>query len=91
MKFPLNLNHDENPLIKQDPAHARQLILLFSHHKYNNQQDDDDGNQDPYQRSSNSCTCKIHDDVIKWKQFLRYWPFVRGIHRSPVDSPHKGQ
>ena len=23
-----------------------------------------------------------HDDVIKWKHFLRYWPFVRGIHRS---------
>ena len=23
----------------------------------------------------------IHDDVIKWKQFLRYWPFVGGIHR----------
>ena len=21
----------------------------------------------------------------------RYWPFVRGIHRSPVNSPHKGQ
>ena len=20
----------------------------------------------------------------------RYWPFVRGIHRSPVNSPHKG-
>ena len=20
-----------------------------------------------------------------------YWPFVRGIHRSPVESPHKGQ
>ena len=20
-----------------------------------------------------------------------YWPFVRGIHRSPVNSPHKGQ
>ena len=33
----------------------------------------------------------IHDDVIKWKHFPRYWPFVRGIHRSPVDSPHKGQ
>ena len=32
-----------------------------------------------------------HDDVIKWKHFPRYWPFVRGIHRSPVDSPHKGQ
>ena len=23
--------------------------------------------------------------------FLRYWPFVRGIHRWPVNSPHKGQ
>ena len=34
---------------------------------------------------------KIHDDVIKWKHFPRNWPFVRGIHRSPVNSPHKGQ
>ena len=32
-----------------------------------------------------------YDDVIKWKHFPRYWPFVRGIHRSPVNSPHKGQ
>ena len=32
-----------------------------------------------------------HDDVIKWKHFPRYWPFVRGIHRSPVNSPHRGQ
>ena len=31
------------------------------------------------------------DDVIKWKHFPRYWPFVRGIHRWPVNSPHKGQ
>ena len=23
-----------------------------------------------------------HDDVTKWKHFPRYWPFVRGIHRS---------
>ena len=36
-------------------------------------------------------TMCIHDDVIKWKHFPRYWPFVRGIHRSPVNSPHKGQ
>ena len=33
----------------------------------------------------------IYDDVIKWKHFLRYWPLVWGIHRSPVNSPHKGQ
>ena len=32
-----------------------------------------------------------HDDVIKWKHFPRYWPSVRGIHRSPVNSTHKGQ
>ena len=37
--------------------------------------------------SWNNC---FHDDVIKWKHFPRYWPFVRGIHRSPVNSPHKG-
>ena len=28
----------------------------------------------------------FYDDVIKWKHFPRNWPFVRGIHRSPVDS-----
>ena len=33
----------------------------------------------------------LHDDVMKWKHFPRYWPFVRGIHRSPVNSLHKGQ
>ena len=32
-----------------------------------------------------------HDDVIKWWHVLRYWTFVRGTHRSPVNSPHKGQ
>ena len=32
-----------------------------------------------------------HVDVIKWKHFPRYLPFVRGIHRSTVNSPHKGQ
>ena len=32
-----------------------------------------------------------HADVIQWEHFPRYWPFVRGIHRSPVNSPHKGQ
>ena len=32
-----------------------------------------------------------HDDAIQLKYFPRYWPFVRGIHRSPVNSQHKGQ
>ena len=38
-------------------------------------------------RKASSC----HDDVIKWKDFPRNWPFVWGIHRFPVNSPHKGQ
>ena len=32
-----------------------------------------------------------YEDVIKWKHFPRHWPFVRGIHRSLVNSTHKGQ
>ena len=32
-----------------------------------------------------------HDDVIKWKHFPCYWPFVRGIHQSSVNSTHKCQ
>ena len=39
------------------------------------------------------------DHEISWfhmmtssnENFPRYWPFVRGIHRSPAGSPHKGQ
>ena len=35
--------------------------------------------------------CTRQDDIIKWEHFPRYWPFARGIHRSPVNSPHNGQ
>ena len=37
-----------------------------------------------------SSTCII---LYAWwrHQMARYWPFVRGIHRSSVKSPHKGQ
>ena len=33
----------------------------------------------------------VHDDVIKWKHLPRYWPFVRGIHWSTMNSPKKCQ
>ena len=33
----------------------------------------------------------VRDDVITRKHFPRYWPFVRGSPRSPVNSSHKGQ
>ena len=32
-----------------------------------------------------------YDEVIKWKHFPHYKPFVWGIHRSPTNSPHKAQ
>ena len=35
--------------------------------------------------------CLVYDDVIKWKHFLCYMPFVWGIHWSSVNSAHKGQ
>ena len=43
-------------------------------------------------RPTGSSICLLWwHDVIKWKHFPRYWPFVRGIHRSPLNSTHKGQ
>ena len=34
-------------------------------------------------------SCVQHDDVIKGNYFPRYWPFVRGIHRSPANSSQR--
>ena len=34
-----------------------------------------------------TCIIPSHDDVIKWNHFPRYWLFVRGIYRSPVNFP----
>ena len=45
----------------------------------------------PAQSQLSDWVAQDHNDVIKWKHFPRHWPFVRGIHRSPVNSPHKGQ
>ena len=55
-------------------------------------QDKKNGHKNP-NNSHNACLCQSikYDDAIKWKHFPRYWPFVRGIRRSPVNSPHKGQ
>ena len=41
--------------------------------------------------ASRLCHFGFFYDVIKWKLLSRYWPFVRGIHRSSVNSPHKSQ
>ena len=44
-----------------------------------------------YKQNNCELLSENHDDVIKWKYFLRYLPFVRGNHRSPVNSHHKDQ
>ena len=57
----------------------------------------------PSQRASNAgfyvcfdvslnkwAVCTTHDDVMTWKHFLHHLPFVKGIHRWPVNSLHKG-
>ena len=47
-----------------------------------------------YSQWTNATSCLsqlMHDDVMKWNHFPRYWPFVRVIHRSTVNSLHKGQ
>ena len=41
-------------------------------------------------QTTDICSFERHDDVVKWKHFPRYWPSVRGNHRLPVNSPHKG-
>ena len=42
-----------------------------------------------YDKETPSTVLPSHDDVIKWIHLPCYWPFVRGINRSPTDSPHK--
>ena len=34
---------------------------------------------------------RAHDDVVKRRYFTCYWPFMMGIHRSPLYSFHKYQ
>ena len=77
-------------------------LIFFSHlagyWSYFSPQDDDGKNRKfireacvPPQSNSTAESRNYHDDVIKWKYFPRYWPFVRGIHRWPANSPYKDQ
>ena len=52
-----------------------------------------DNRLSPVRNNLMCCKCGLvcHDGVIKWKKYPRYWTFVRRIHRSPVNYPHKGQ
>ena len=45
---------------------------------------------DQLDSSSHDSCCwavfNVHDDVIKWKHFPRYWPFVRGIPHTQASD-----
>ena len=40
--------------------------------------------------SERPLTVPLHSPNDRQMHFLYYWPFVKGIHKSSVDSPHKG-
>ena len=50
--------------------------------------------QEYYGRTVNTLAVDVvayRDDAITWTHFPRFWPFVQGIHKSPVNSPDKDQ
>ena len=51
----------------------------------------DESGRKKYAAEESVIWCICRDDVIKGKHFPRHWSFVWGSHRSPVNSPHKGQ
>ena len=75
------------------PWHAVNIILFSKSLKTNMCQTDIEAFHTPFATycTSNGRIFRTHDDLIKCKHFPPYWPFVRGIHRSPVNSPHRDQ
>ena len=90
------ISHCTIKITTRAPTHYRNSLSRYGGFRYK----EETVFRPSYHYNSNSYTGKIaswywdtplHDDVIQWKHFPRYWLFVRGIHRSPVNFPHKGQ
>ena len=61
-------------------AYVREITALLEHFKI------------PYAKWRTLCCGNFHHVVfIKWNHFPRNRSFMRWIHRSPMNSPHKGQ
>ena len=76
---PIDLNDKlDNPLHDVDPD-----IQFYNKHYTGSLQ-----SCDYYLQMFND---KIKKCKISSQSFSRHWPVVRGIHRPPVNSPHKGQ
>ena len=82
----------ERQLISRMPLHYEYLVNIMPNNRagFSPQAVTYPGLRCPITISGKMTTAFLHD-VIKWKHFPCYWPFVRGIRRSPVYSPHKGQ
>ena len=77
-------------ILKQRPLISENVFEIFNGNiNYLVSSDPADG---PAKLGARRVMTKLwsQDDVTKWKHFPRYWPFVWGIHRRPVNSPHKG-
>ena len=73
-------------------SNAENVSIWWRHHDHRESDSKSNGNMWAIRHGGNNWDRILpHDDVIEWKHLPRYWPFVRGIHRSPVNSPHKGQ
>ena len=59
------------------------IFLSAAFWSYNNNQAGSWSSIPCCENQAEFCVQAMCDDVIKWKHFPRYWPFVRGIHRSP--------
>ena len=57
------------------PRHGSNFVIVLSVHKV-------------FHYTAVWSTCMMTSS--NWEHLPHYWPFVRGIHRSPVNSPHKG-
>ena len=72
-------------------VHIRWHKILNIYHKHINYEpiDTHTNTHPPTHGHTKSANCipqymkrALHNNVIKWKHFTRYWPFVRGIHKG---------
>ena len=87
IKLKIVQNHI-NVLLTMSPIHIMRGMSIMYHVKYHT--NINKNNISWFIAWLINCISQ-HDDVIKWKHFPRYWPFVQGIHLTPGNSLHRGQ
>ena len=90
---PLTCNTQLTPIGRSDMGQFKMLMRLIVTNAFSasNTLSADDST---YVANIARDTCDDNrgmQDYIKWNHFPCYWPFVRGNHRSPMKSPHKGK